>query len=64
MDKIEHQMLRREWHNLTMDKFHACDIIFVDPDNGLIVSSTEDMPKSNKLYYHLICPNIIVSAPV
>ena len=47
-DKTERQMLRWEWHNLAMEKLRACDIVFVDPDNGLIVPSADGTPKSNK----------------
>ena len=47
-DKTERQVLRWEWHNMAMDKLHACDIVFVDPDNGLIVPSADGTPKSNK----------------
>ena len=47
-NKTERQMLRWEWHNMAMDKLHACDIVFVDPDNGLMVPSAEGTPKSNK----------------
>ena len=47
-DKTERQMLRWEWHNLAMEKLRACNIVFVDPDNGLIVPSADGTPKSNK----------------
>ena len=47
-NKAERQILRREWHNAAMDKLRACDIVFADPDNGLIVPSAEGTPKSNK----------------
>lgn len=47
-NKTERQMLRWEWHNKAMYKLHACDIVFVDPDNGLIVPSAAGTPKSNK----------------
>lgn len=48
LNKTERQTFRREWHTAAMDKLRACDIIFVDPDNGLIVPSAEGTPKSNK----------------
>ena len=47
-NKKERQILRREWHNMAMDKLHACDIVFADPDNGLMVPSAEGKPKSRK----------------
>ena len=47
-DKTERQMLRWEWHNLAMEKLRACDIVFVDPDNGLMVPSADGTPRSNK----------------
>ena len=47
-DKTERQMLRCEWHNRAMQQLQNCDIIFVDPDNGLIVPSADGTPKSNK----------------
>ena len=46
--KVERQMLRWEWHNRAMQQLQDCDIVFVDPDNGLIVPSAEEKPKSNK----------------
>ena len=46
--KAERQMLRWEWHNRAMQQLQDCDIVFVDPDNGLIVPSAEEKPKSNK----------------
>ena len=47
-DKAERQMLRWEWHNRAIQQLQNCDIVFVDPDNGLIVSSADGTPKSNK----------------
>ena len=46
--KAERQALRWEWHNRAMQQLQNCDIIFVDPDNGLIVPSAEGTFKSNK----------------
>lgn len=48
LNKTERQTFRREWYTAAMDKLRACDVIFVDPDNGLIVPSAEGTPKSNK----------------
>ena len=47
-DRSEHQTLRWEWHSRAMQQLQNCDIIFVDPDNGLIVPSADGTPKSNK----------------
>ena len=44
----ERQILRWEWHNRAIQQLQNCDIVFVDPDNGLIVSSADGTPKSNK----------------
>ena len=46
--KAKRQILRREWHNQAMKQLRGCDIVFADPDNGLIVPSAENKPKSNK----------------
>lgn len=46
--KSERQTLRWEWHNLAMNELRNCDIVFVDPDNGLIVPSADGTSKSNK----------------
>ena len=47
-NKSERQTIRREWHNRAVQQLRGCDIVFADPDNGLIVPSAEDKPKSNK----------------
>ena len=46
--KGKRQLRRREWHNRAMQQLRGCEIVFADPDNGLIVPSAEDKPKSNK----------------
>ncbi len=46
--KEKRQLRRREWHNRAMQRLRGCEIVFADPDNGLIVPSAEDKPKSNK----------------
>ena len=46
--KAERTLLRWQWHTAAMDKLRDCDVIFADPDNGLIVPSAEGGPKSNK----------------
>ena len=46
--KQERTSIRWEWHTLASDQLRKCDIIFADPDNGLIVPSAEGTPRSNK----------------
>lgn len=48
LSKQERQSVREAWHVDALDAFHDCDIVFVDPDNGLIVHSSEGTAKSNK----------------
>ena len=47
-DRSERQTLRWEWHSRALQQLRNCDIVFVDPDNGLIVPSAEGTSKSNK----------------
>ena len=44
----ERASIRRQWHTDAVDRFRQCDIVFADPDNGLIVPSAEGSAKSNK----------------
>ena len=46
--KPEREAIRADWHKKGLAKLKDCDLVFVDPDNGLIVPSAEDGPKSNK----------------
>ena len=46
--KIEREFFFFFWHNEALDALAGNDIIFVDPDNGLIVSSAVGKPKENK----------------
>lgn len=48
MTKTERAQRRWEWHCRAQERLSGCDIIFVDPDNGLIVPSQEGKGKSNK----------------
>ena len=41
INKAERQVLRWEWHNRAIQQLKDCDIVFVDPDNGLIVPSAD-----------------------
>lgn len=59
-DKILRQAVRMDWHRQALQALYGCGIIFVDPDNGLMVPSAERTAKSNKFvlpyelaeYYH------------
>ena len=46
--KPERAELRADWRAKAIAKLAENDIIFVDPDNGLIVPSAEGKPKENK----------------
>ena len=39
---------REQWHNAALAQIGGCDIVFVDPDNGILVPSAEGTKKSNK----------------
>lgn len=47
-DYLSRKDERRQWHQQALAGFHGCDIVFVDPDNGLMVPSAERGKKSNK----------------
>ena len=47
-DKIARQAVRMGWHGQALQALHCCDIVFVDPDNGLMVPSADGTAKSNK----------------
>lgn len=59
-DKIARQAVHMDWHMQALQALHGCGIVFVDPDNGLIVPSADGTAKSNKYvlpyelaeYYH------------
>ena len=59
-DKITRQAIRMDWHNHALDALRHCKIVFVDPDNGLMVPSADGTAKANKFvlpyelaeYYH------------
>ena len=55
-DKIARQAVRMGWHGQALQALHCCDIVFVDPDNGLMVPSADGTVKSNKfvLPYELV----------
>ncbi len=46
--KLERETIRAAWHQNALAKLKDCELVFADPDNGLVVPSVEDGPKSNK----------------
>ena len=46
--KTERISTREGWHKQAVDQFSELDVVFVDPDNGLVVPSAEGRPKENK----------------
>ena len=46
--KPEREAIRADWHKKALARLKRRDLIFADPDNGLIVPSAENGPKSNK----------------
>lgn len=46
--KTERAERRRDWHRAALTRLSGADIVFVDPDNGLMVPSAEGTPRDNK----------------
>ena len=46
--KAERRLIRENWHQNALKTLCGSDLVFVDPDNGLIVPSAEEKPKENK----------------
>ena len=46
--KSERADIRKDWHIAALECLSGCDVVFVDPDNGLMVPSAEKTVKSNK----------------
>ena len=46
--KAERKQIREIWHQDALEALSGVDLVFVDPDNGLIVPSAEEKPKENK----------------
>lgn len=46
--KAEREASRKGWHQQALKELKDCDLVFVDPDNGLMVPSAEGGPKSVK----------------
>lgn len=46
--KADRLITRNVWHEKAVKKLSQCDIVFVDPDNGILVPSAKDTTKENK----------------
>lgn len=46
--KVERALIRKSWHEKALAALAGTDIVFVDPDNGLIVPSAVGKSKENK----------------
>ena len=46
--KSERAVFRDAWHKEALHCLAGLDVVFVDPDNGLLVKSAKDTPKENK----------------
>ena len=44
----ERNQIREEWHTHALDALVGADVVFVDPDNGLVVPSAAGTVKENK----------------
>lgn len=44
----ERDGLRADWHRQALATLDGCEIVFLDPDNGLMVSSARQSKKANK----------------
>ena len=44
----DRNMLRQQWHTHALEQLKHCDLVFLDPDNGLIVPSVKGSVKANK----------------
>ncbi len=46
--KPERIAIRKEWHGNALRRLSGLDLVFTDPDNGLLVPSAAEKPKENK----------------
>ena len=53
--KSDREYIRVEWHLGAVKALQGCDLIFVDPDNGLICPSAMNTKKSNK---YVLCEEL------
>lgn len=59
-NKSERTAIRNDWHTHALEKLKDLDLVFVDPDNGLLVPTAAGTAKENKFvtpdelaaYYH------------
>lgn len=52
-DWLERIEMRKYWHNAAMERMNNCDLIFLDPDNGLQVKSISIASKKGNKYLAL-----------
>ena len=55
--KADRRQIREIWHQDALKALSCVDLVFVDPDNGLIVPSAKEKPKENKY----VLPNELVN---
>lgn len=48
LTKFDREKLRARWHSDAVNALRGCDLVFVDPDNGLICPSALGTKRSNK----------------
>ena len=53
--KPDRKSVRDRWHADAVKALQGCDLVFVDPDNGLICPSAVGMKKSNK---YVLCKEL------
>ena len=46
--RAERMKIREEWHKCALTRLSGVDVVFVDPDNGLVVPSVTGTAKENK----------------
>lgn len=51
MDRSERDSFRHDWHQKALSQLTGADIVFVDPDNGLIVDSAMGTKRENKYVF-------------
>ena len=54
--KADRECIRNGWHIEAVKMLRGCDLIFADPDNGLICPSAVDTKKSNK---YILCKELV-----
>lgn len=46
--KVERISIRKNWHGDALECLRGVDVVFIDPDNGLVVPSAKGKTKENK----------------